>query len=53
MTASELAVAVAGRLLADLPEDARVNGYPERLGEALAASEVFDENGTPMGETHG
>ena len=34
--ATDLAVAVAGRLLADLPVDARISGYPERLAEALS-----------------
>ena len=35
--ATDLAVAVAGRLLADMPEDARVTGFPERLAEAISA----------------
>ncbi|MAS05494.1 MAG: F0F1 ATP synthase subunit B [Ahrensia sp.] len=34
--ATDLAIAVAGRLLADLPVDARISGYPERLAEALS-----------------
>ncbi|MCK5747466.1 F0F1 ATP synthase subunit delta [Oricola sp.] len=34
--ATVLAIAVAGRLLADLPVDARISGYPERLAEALS-----------------
>lgn len=35
--ASELAIAVARRLLADLPSDARITGYPERLADAVKA----------------
>mgnify|MGYP000262403428 CR=1 FL=1 len=34
--ATDLAIAVTGRLLADLPADARISGYPERLAEALS-----------------
>ena len=34
--ATDLAIAVTGRLLADLPVDARISGYPERLAEVLS-----------------
>jgi F-type H+-transporting ATPase subunit b len=34
--ATNLAIAVTGRLLADLPVDARISGFPERLSEALS-----------------
>lgn len=39
--AAKLSIAIAGRLMADLPGDARIDGYPERLVAALAA---LDEN---------
>lgn len=35
--ATELAVVIARRLLANLPDDARVSGYPERLQPALTS----------------
>ncbi len=35
--AAELAVVIARRLLANLPDDARVSGYPERLRAALTS----------------
>jgi F-type H+-transporting ATPase subunit b len=35
--AAKLAVAVAGRLLGGMPGNARIDGYPERLVDALAA----------------
>ena len=35
--AVELAVVMTRRLLANLPEDARISGYPERLREALTS----------------
>lgn len=35
--AAELAVVIARRLLANLPDDARVSGYPERLQAALTS----------------
>lgn len=35
--AAELAVVIARRLLANLPDDARVSGYPKRLQAALTA----------------
>ncbi|MFZ2099604.1 MAG: F0F1 ATP synthase subunit delta, partial [Oricola sp.] len=35
--ASELSVAIAGRLMENMPADARIDGYPQRLAEALAA----------------
>lgn len=40
--ASELAVAIAGRLLDEMPADVRIAGYPERLAKAL--SELGDED---------
>lgn len=35
--AVDLSVSIAGRLLANLPDDSRISGYPERLADALSA----------------
>ncbi len=48
---AELAVTISGRLLADLPGDCRISGYPQRLADALAA--LDDEQKAALGAEAG